>query len=257
MDFATDYKTNTWKSHESQMSLMVNTKYRSDEEEIMDDLDYNGPILHDALDKLAKINQWLGGNKVTINGLKKALQNHPKGEPVTIIDLGCGGGDILRAISRFGNQNGYEFQLIGIDANQHTVNYASELSEAYNNIEFKTIDIFSETFNQLKYDVVLTTLFLHHFKEEELVTFMKPVLEKAKLGIVVNDLHRHKLAYYLFKLLCITIKNKTIVEDGLTSVLRGFKREELVQISQQLNASYQIRWKWAFRFQWLLKHKNI
>jgi 2-polyprenyl-3-methyl-5-hydroxy-6-metoxy-1,4-benzoquinol methylase len=237
------------------MSLLVSTKYRSEEEEIMDDLDYNGPILHDALDKLAKINQWLGGNKVTINGLKKVLKNHPKSQPITIIDLGCGGGDILRAISRFGTQNGYQFKLIGIDANEHTVNYANALSKDYKNIEFKAVDIFSEDFKKLKYDVVLTTLFLHHFKEDELVSFLKPVLEKAKLGIVVNDLHRHKLAYYLFKLLCTTIKNKTIVEDGLTSVLRGFKRQELEDISKQLKAKYQIQWKWAFRFQWILKRQ--
>jgi len=237
------------------MSILVRTKYRSEEEEIMDDLDYNGPILHDALDKLAKINQWLGGNKVTINGLKKALKNHSKNELITIVDLGCGGGDILREISRFGHRNGYKFQLIGIDANKHTVEYAQTSSKAYDNIEFKAIDIFSEDFEHLNYDIVLTTLFLHHFKEDELVMFLKPVIKKAKLGIVVNDLHRHKLAYYLFKLLCTTIKNKTIVDDGLTSVLRGFKRQELVNISQQLNANYHIQWKWAFRFQWLLKQK--
>ena len=77
------------------MSLLVNTKYRSEAEEIMDDFSINGPILHDTLDKLAKINQWFGGNKVTINGLKKVIKNHPKNEPITIIDLGCGGGDIL------------------------------------------------------------------------------------------------------------------------------------------------------------------
>lgn len=235
------------------MSLLVNTTYRSDKEEIMDDLDYKGPILHDALDKLAKINQWLGGNKVTRNGLKKVLKNYPKNQPLTIVDLGCGGGDILREISRFGNKYGYQFKLIGIDANRHTVNYARESSTDYDNIEFKAIDIFSKDFKDLEYDMVLTTLFLHHFKEEALVSFLKPVLEKAKLGIVVNDLHRHKLAYYLFKLLCTTIKNKTIVEDGLTSVLRGFKRTELEEISQQLNANYEIQWKWAFRFQWILR----
>lgn len=239
------------------MSLLINTKYRSEEEEIMDDLEYNGPILHDALDKLAKINQWLGGNIVTIKGLKKVLKNHPKHEVVTIIDLGCGGGDILREVSRFGKRNSYQFQLIGIDANQHTVDYAKTLSVAYDNIEFKAIDIFSEEFKVLHYDLVLTTLFLHHFKNDELVSFLKPVLKKAKLGIVVNDLHRHKLAYYLFKLLCTTIKNKTIVEDGLTSVLRGFKRQELVDISKQLQSNYQIEWKWAFRFQWILKQKKI
>ncbi|MEH6536751.1 MAG: methyltransferase domain-containing protein [Psychroserpens sp.] len=237
------------------MSFLVSTTYRSEEEEIMDDLDYNGPILHDALDKLAKINQWLGGNKVTINGLKKVLKNHPKNEVITLIDLGCGGGDIFREVSRFGKRNGYKFHLIGIDANQHTVDYANTLSETYDNIEFKAIDVFSEDFKQLKYDVVLTTLFLHHFKEDELVSFLKPVLKNAKLGIVVNDLHRHKLAYYLFKVLCTTIKNKTIAEDGLTSVLRGFKRLEIVNISEQLNANYHIQWKWAFRFQWILKQK--
>ncbi|AUC74625.1 methyltransferase domain-containing protein [Olleya sp. Bg11-27] len=237
------------------MSVLVNTKYRSEAEEIMDDLDYNGPILHDALDKLAKINQWLGGNIVTINGLKKALKNHNKSDAITIIDLGCGGGDILREISLFGKKNNYNFKLIGIDANPHTVNYANVLSQKYDNVSFEAIDIFSDQFNNLEYDLVLTTLFLHHFKEDQLVSFLKPVLQKAKLGIVVNDLHRHKLAYYLFKLLCTTIKNKTIVEDGLTSVLRGFKREELTTISEQINANYQIQWKWAFRFQWILKQQ--
>jgi 2-polyprenyl-3-methyl-5-hydroxy-6-metoxy-1,4-benzoquinol methylase len=239
------------------MSLLVNTTYRSEAEEIMDDLDYNGPILHDALDKLAKINQWLGGNKVTINGLAKVLKNHPKNQLIVIIDLGCGGGDMLREVSRFGKKYGYQFQLIGIDANQHTIAYAKMRSEGYDNIEYKTIDIFSEAFYTLKFDLVLTTLFFHHFKDNELVSFLKPVLKKAKLGVVVNDLHRHKLAYYLFKLLCMTIKNKTIVEDGLTSVLRGFKRQELVEISQQLDTNYQIQWKWAFRFQWILKQKNL
>lgn len=239
------------------MSLLVNTTYRSEAQEIMDDLDYNGPILHDALDKLSKINKWLGGNKVTINGLVKVLKNHPKNEPITIIDLGCGGGDMLREVSRFGKKYGYQFQLIGIDANQHTVAYAKMLSKEYDNIEYKAIDIFSEEFKALRYDLVLTTLFLHHFKNDELVSFLKPVLKKAKLGVLVNDLHRHKLAYYLFKLLCTTIKNKTIVEDGLTSVLRGFKREELIEISLQLNTKYQIQWKWAFRFQWILKQNNL
>ncbi|WP_299333043.1 methyltransferase domain-containing protein [uncultured Psychroserpens sp.] len=239
------------------MSLLVSTKYRSEDEEIMDDLDYSGPILHDALDKLAKINQWLGGNAVTINGLKKLLKDHPKTQTITILDLGCGGGDILREVARFGKEQGYQFLLIGIDANQHTINYARSLSEAYDNIEFKVMDIFSDTFKELNYDVVLATLFLHHFKEDQLLSFLKPVLKKSKLGIVINDLHRHKLAYYLFKLLCITISNKTIIEDGLTSVLKGFKRQELTYISQQLEANYQIRWKWAFRFQWILKPKSI
>ncbi|MBR9915469.1 MAG: methyltransferase domain-containing protein [Algicola sp.] len=239
------------------MSLLVNTTYRSNKEEIMDDLNYHGPVLHDALDKLAKINRWLGGNQVTMNGLKILLKNHPKELPVTIVDVGCGSGDILREIAKYGKRHGYQFQLLGIDANPYTVAYAKRQSEAFDTITFETIDVFSEDFNALQYDVVLATLFLHHFDKEALIYLLSPVVKKAKIGVVINDLHRHKLAYYLFKLLCITIKNRTIIEDGLTSVLRGFKRKELEEISQNLDADFQIKWKWAFRFQWILKPKNI
>ena len=58
---------------------------------------------------------------------------------------------------------------------------------------------------------------------------------------------------YLFKLITIPVKNKMIVEDGLTSVLRGFKKRELVELSKKLQAKYQLKWKWAFRYQWILK----
>ena len=112
--------------------------------------------------------------------------------------------------------------------------------------------VFSMEFKKRKFDVVLATLFLHHFKEEELVSFLGNTLKQTKIGIVVNDLHRHKLAYYLFMILSLFIKNKMIIEDGLTSVLRGFKRKDLVKISEQLSIKPQISWKWAFRYQWTL-----
>jgi hypothetical protein len=54
-------------------------------------------------------------------------------------------------------------------------------------------------------------------------------------------------------LLSVFIKNKMIIEDGLTSVLRGFKRKDLIQLSERLQVKPQVSWKWAFRFQWILK----
>ncbi|MEM6515188.1 MAG: methyltransferase domain-containing protein [Bacteroidota bacterium] len=235
---------------------MVDTKYRSDAQEIMDDFDYNGEILHDSLDKLSKINRWLGGHRVTLNGLKKLLKHHPKKEPLTIVDLGCGSGDILREVAEFGKKKGYKFQLLGIDANENTVAYAERLSKGYPNIEYRQMDIFSEAFGRIEFDVVLATLFFHHFKEDELLKFLKPVVDRANLGVVVNDIHRHRMAYYLFKLLSLTISNQTIVEDGLTSVLRGFKKKELIKISQELHMDFKIKWKWAFRYQWILKQSK-
>ena len=235
------------------MSLLINTKKRSDDTEIMDDFSISGKILRSTLDTLAHINKWLGGNKVTLNGLKKVIKNHPKNVPITIIDLGCGGGDILRKVSKYGKKEGYIFKLVGVDANKDAVDYARELSKDYPEISFVACDIFSDVFESLQYDVVLTTLFLHHFKEDQIISMLSSLKNKAKSGIVVNDLHRHPMAYYLFKLVCVTIKNTMIIEDGLTSILRGFKRDELENFSKKLQVTPQIKWKWAFRYQWIIQ----
>jgi len=236
------------------MDFFISTKNRTDKEELMDDFSIGGDLLRDTLDKLENINRWLGGNLMTVKALKKVLKNHPKEQELTIADIGCGHGDILRDVAKFGRKNGYKMKLIGMDANPTAIAYANELSTEFSELSFKTEDIFSEAFKNRKFDVVLATLFLHHFKEAQLTSFLGNTLKQTKIGIVVNDLHRHKLAYYLFMLLSVFIKNNMIIEDGLTSVLRGFKRNELAHISKKLKVKPQISWKWAFRFQWILKY---
>ena len=99
------------------MSFLVDTSNRSPETEIMDDFTMEGVLFRDTLDKLKTINRFLGGNSVTIKGLKKLLKNQSKNKTITIIDLGCGNGDMLRYVSKFGRKNNYSFKLIGIDAN--------------------------------------------------------------------------------------------------------------------------------------------
>ena len=235
------------------MDFFIRTKNRTDKEELMDDFSIGGDLLRDTLDKLENINRWLGGNKVTINGLTELLKNYPKEQEVSIVDIGCGHGDILRDVAKFGRKNGYRMNLLGVDANPTAIQYAIELSTEYPEVRFKTEDIFSEAFQKRKFDVILATLFLHHFKEAQLTPFLKNALQQTKIGVLVNDLHRHSLAYYLFLLLSLFIKNKMIIEDGLTSVLRGFKRKDLEGISQKINIKPQISWKWAFRFLWIIK----
>ena len=239
------------------MSFLVDTSNRSSEREIMDDFTMKGVLFRDTLDKLEIINRLLGGNKVTIKGLKELLKNKSKNKIITIVDLGCGHGDILRDIAKFGRKNKYTFRLIGIDANIAAIAYAKELSCEYSELSFKAIDILSEDFKKQSYDIVLCTLFLHHFKNNELISFLKMTIERATIGVVVNDLHRHKLAYYLFKLIGFFIKNKLIREDGLTSILRAFKKKDLENISKQIKVYFSIQWKWAFRYLWILKKDFI
>lgn len=235
------------------MDFFISTKQRTDKEELMDDFSIGGDLLRDTLDKLENINRWLGGNKVTVNGLKTILKNHPNEEEITIVDIGCGHGDILRDVAIWGRKNNYKFKLLGVDANPTAIEYANELSKDFPELTFNTQDIFSDEFKNSQFDVVLATLFLHHFKEKELTSFLGNTIKQTKIGIVINDLHRHKLAYYLFMLLSVFISNKMIIEDGLTSVLRGFKRKDLENISNNIKVESEISWKWAFRFLWLIK----
>lgn len=235
--------------------MLVNTQYRTDDSEIMDDFALEGDALILALDKIAKINQLLGGNRLTLEGVKKLLQKESNSKLITIADLGCGNGDMLRRLADFGIRNNLNLKLIGIDANAFAVNYAVDLSKNYSNIEFRCEDIFGQSFSELNYDIVLCTLTLHHFKNDEIVKLLRLFDKNSRLGFVVNDLHRNALAYRLFQLLCFVFQmNEMSRKDGLTSVLRGFKKEELISFSEKLGfKKYSVQWKWAFRYQWIVE----
>nr|WP_315149287.1 methyltransferase domain-containing protein [uncultured Flavobacterium sp.] len=234
--------------------MFINTKYRSTESEIMDDFALEGEILRDALDKIAKINQLLGGNQLTLLGVQDLLRNIPKTNEIVIVDVGCGNGDMLRTLADYGIKNSVNFRLIGIDANNFTINHARKLSESFSNISYRCEDVFDKPFEELKYDIVLCTLTLHHFKEDDILQLMRVFNANSRIGIVINDLQRSAVAYRLFQVLCFVFRlNSMSREDGLTSILRGFKKEELVNFSKKLKLNnYIIQWKWAFRYQWII-----
>ena len=219
----------------------------------MDDFSLEGEELKEALDKIAIINQLLGGNKLTLQSVKEL--NLSKDREITIVDVGCGNGDMLRTLATFGKKNNYIFKLIGIDANAFTINHAKKLSTNYPNISYECIDIFDEVFSEMKYDILLCTLTLHHFKKEQINYLLQLFSTQSTTGIVINDLHRSKIAYRLFQVMCFVFQlNKISREDGLISILRGFKKEELIAFSEGNDLkNYTIKWKWAFRYQWIIR----
>ena len=239
--------------------IRYSSKYRSKQSEIMDDFDLKGEEMKELLTDLKRVNKWLGGNKITRLGIIKLLSGHSKAETITILDLGCGDGQMLRECARFGEEEGYNFQLIGIDANTFILDEARNRSKDFQNITFREMDIFSEELKDLQFDIGLCTLFLHHFSNEDIHIILQKVLNCSKVGVVVNDLHRSRLAFWLFKVIRYWIlKTKIARHDGLVSVARGFKSNELESIAKQIkNCESEIRWKWAFRYSWILKKSDI
>lgn len=220
----------------------------------MDDFSMEGELLVRTLKRLAWINKWLGGNRVTFGGLKILLKNVPKTQKIRLVDLGCGGGDMLRLVADFFRKEGRPSELIGIDANAFTIRYAREQSKEYPEIHYLHETIPSRAFSDLKYDVLVATLFLHHFPETDALQLLSEITGKARIGVLINDLHRSRRAYILFSMLTIFIANPMIRQDGLTSILRGFKKEELQAFAKKLQLKNSIiRWRWAFRYQWTIK----
>lgn len=218
----------------------------------MDDFDLEGDMLSDALVDLAWVNRWLGGNQISIQGIEEWISRFGQGidGPIRIADIGCGGGDTLRAIAKIARKKGWYVELTGIDANAFTIDFATKASEAYPEIRFIQADVLHESCRLQDFDLLLCGLFLHHLSNEELDTLFARAKSAGVSGMVVNDLQRNPLAYYGFHVISLIQRPSEMAkQDGLISILRGFRRRELIAFMKKHQVhSYQIRWKWAFRY---------
>ncbi|MAZ29032.1 MAG: methyltransferase [Cytophagaceae bacterium] len=228
-------------------------KTRSNEPELMDDHALPQDQLQAALNDISLVNKYLGGNRVTIKGLRYFFKKYPQNS-YTIVDMGCGDGEVLREIAQYCRNRKIKVQLIGIDLNPTSIAFAIRHSVAYPEIRFLRQDILQLSSRELQCDIVTSTLTMHHFDESQILGFLRHFIQLAKLGVVINDLHRNRLAAMLFQPLSrIFMKTHVARHDGLISIKRAFKKEELQQFALKLKlTSYQVRWRWAFRYLWII-----
>ncbi|SEK44342.1 2-polyprenyl-3-methyl-5-hydroxy-6-metoxy-1,4-benzoquinol methylase [Aquimarina amphilecti] len=236
--------------------MLVNLIKRSNEAELMDDPNVDEKDLAIALYDISRVNRLLGGNSITINSvLEKIKANENKREWI-IADLGCGDGEMLRQLADVLRKKGVKAKLIGIDNNKKCLSQANNLSKSYTEIIYKNIDILTLTKEDFSCDIILCTLTLHHFKDDEIKEVLQKSLELVSSALIINDIHRNTWSYYLFKVFSyFFIKGRIAKNDGLVSIKRGFKRKELVSFAEDLGLKkYQLHWKWAFRYRWIINN---
>jgi 2-polyprenyl-3-methyl-5-hydroxy-6-metoxy-1,4-benzoquinol methylase len=231
-------------------------KSRSDEIEIMDNLDCKGEVVHQTLRELEIINRWLGGNAVTVDAVRQLILMTPRQE-FSIADLGCGSGDMLKLLYQWGNKNGVRFNLTGIDANPHVIDFAKSNCGDYP-IKFETLNILSPEFQKREFDIVIGTLFYHHFSTSTLIDFFLKLKGQVRTGIIINDIHRHWFAYHSIRLLTRLFSRSSMVRfDAPLSVRRAFTRKEMIEVLEKSGLiPFLMRWKWAFRWQVIYRHKT-
>ena len=95
------------------------------------------------------------------------------------------------------------------------------------------------------------SLFCHHFTDDELVTLLRQWRAQAQVAVIINDLHRHWLAYHSIKWLTRLLGGSYLVRhDAPLSVARAFRRKDWVALLARAGITrYELRWRWAFRWQ--------
>ncbi|WP_420580028.1 methyltransferase domain-containing protein [Reichenbachiella sp.] len=228
-------------------------KRRSYKEEIMDDFLCQGEVVNQTLKELNKINTYLGGDQLSLNSVIKLMQKTPQ-QIFEIVDLGCGGGDTLKLFSQWGSKHNQDLKLTGIDANEYIVEYAERNCQKILNISFASEDVLGEKFRARRFDIAHASLFFHHLQESEIVELLKQLIAQVRVGIVINDLHRHWLSYLFTKYLITNwSKSEMVKYDSVLSVERSFTRPELEKYLRLAGIeNYSLSWRWAYRWELII-----
>src|ERR1700732_2375610 len=115
----------------------IDVKRRSNETEWLDRTDINPADLENVLRDLASFNRTFLGHYPLLRWVAQAVQRGPKGTPLSIVDVGCGDGELLRAIRRWSRRRGVELNLLGIDLNPETIRIARAATDPADRIDFR------------------------------------------------------------------------------------------------------------------------
>lgn len=221
--------------------------------EWMDDRSVADDYLQETLANLRWINRWLGGYRATRSVLAPLLRCR---ESLRVLDLGTGAGDYLAAIVWTGHATGTAVQATGVDLNPVAVGHGRAWLDTTlprplrSQVQLMVGDALALPYADNTFDVVHAALFLHHFYDKRAVALLREMRRVSRLGILVNDLHRHPLAYAGIWLLTRGLSFSPMVQhDAPLSVRRGFSRSELRALACRAGASRpRVRWHWAFRW---------
>ena len=227
---------------------MINLRSRSYQKELLDSDNIPFADIRQNMKELNSINTLLGGHAISEKGLKLIMGHHSTGQPLTICEIGCGGGDNLVALAKWCSKKNIDVNFIGIDIKPACIEYAKQQCSALK-AKWITNDYLEISFQFAKPDIVFCSLFCHHFSEADLSVMLQWMKENCTKGFFINDLHRHPLAYYSIKLITRIFSTSYLVKnDAPLSVARGFTKTEWQYIFKTAGIQqYTLSWQWAFR----------
>ena len=236
--------------------MTIKLTARNRQSELMDDPLLDENTHRHALASLGRIN-WLSRSENAVwKTIRKLAAVRLPERPLTILDIAAGGGDLAIRLSDLAQRDGVFVKIDGCDISPTALKFATDKAVAAkrDNIRFFRCDALNQPFPQLKYDVVMCSLFLHHLQEDAAVSLMQRMKAAALQLVLIDDLRRTRFGYWLAWLGCRILTRCHVVHvDGPMSVEGAFTTREaqLMAVKAGLtNAVLKHRWPQRFLLTW-------
>lgn len=161
------------------------------------------------------------------------------GGHASVLEVGCGGGDVLARLARMGRRAKVHLQLKGIDADPRAIAYARERFGDDPMLQFNVagLDDVGGTF-----DYVFCNHVLHHVPPGGLASFVRRLSQLKRRRLIINDLERSAAAYASFTLLAALVFHRSFVfADGRLSIRKGFRATELARACEEAGLDDSVR----------------
>lgn len=225
-----------------------------------------------SLGGLRRVNRLLGGTRPTVQAVLRLLERRKPldGRVFRLCDVGTGAGDVPLALVKAARRRKIPLHVVGVELNSDLVEEARRATRHDKDITITCVDARTllspaarqgagagnpgergtgaELHQPGRFDVVTASLFLHHFPPGEAVLWMRLMAEASRLGIVINDLERHPMAWLGIKTVGpLLSRNAVFRNDAPLSVRRAYTPEEWRSMARRAGlrrVSMERRWAW-------------
>lgn len=203
-------------------------KFDEHRPEWMDVVESASPELEQDLLNLESLNRRFGAHQLVLRYLEPLLRQR---QPLRMVDLGTGAGDIPRLIVTKARELGCPVQITAVDRQQPTLQIAEKMSAEFPEIRFVKSDILTFSEGSL-YDIVMCNLVLHHLDETDAIRLLRRCRELTKGLSLVTDLRRSRLAQLgIYAVTSLVYRDAMTRHDARLSAERAFSFPELRKLA--------------------------
>jgi 2-polyprenyl-3-methyl-5-hydroxy-6-metoxy-1,4-benzoquinol methylase len=225
--------------------------------EQMDEPAVDPRLLERALRFIRRINSLLGYTRATLQHLDRLTDEwHSQGSggasserrdrPLRILDVATGTADVPEAIVRWAAKRGINVEVVGLDLHAHTLAYAKQIANPI--IGLVRGDALQLPFDDGAFDVVMTSMFLHHLPDDLAGRVLAEMARVASLGVIAADLERSPVALAWITLFTL-FADPLVKHDARISVRQAFTMAEMDALAKRSGLGWaRVHEHFAYRF---------